>query len=325
VQVRFRYTSGSAPTASNGAWLDDLNLECYAPAATPPDLVLLQGTSMAAPHVAGAAGLLFSLKPSATVSEIRSTLLANTDPIASLTGKTTTGGRLDVARAMDALVPPDTAITSSPDATTTSTAATFQFARADAPSAAATFECRLDGAVSWSPCTSPASYTVVVGAHTFQVRAKSPHGQVDPTPASFAWTVNEPPTVDPGPGDPGPGDPGPTDPGPTGPGPSNPGVTNPGPTNPLPTPSTPKAPAPRRYCVVPKLAGKSLAQARTALTKARCRLGKVTKPKLRRGQRMPALVVKSSTPRAGIRRAVGTKVALTLKPKPKPKPKKKRR
>ena len=60
---------------------------------------------MAAPHVTGAAGLLFSLKPTATVTEVRDALLASVDPVASLAGKTVSGGRLDAAAALDAAGP----------------------------------------------------------------------------------------------------------------------------------------------------------------------------------------------------------------------------
>ena len=103
VKVSFGYNAGSSPTAANGIWLDDLKLTCYAPLSTPPGYEFLQGTSMAAPHVTGAAGLLFSLKPTATVTEVRDALLAGVDAIPSLAGETVTGGRLDVAKAMDSL------------------------------------------------------------------------------------------------------------------------------------------------------------------------------------------------------------------------------
>ena len=58
-------------------------------------------------------------------------------------------------------------------------------------------------------------------------------------------------------------------------------------------------PPPTVDCVVPKLAGKTLAQAKSALTAANCTLGKVTKPKAKKGKKLGPLVVKSSTPAAG--------------------------
>jgi myo-inositol-hexaphosphate 3-phosphohydrolase len=85
--------------------------------------------------------------------------------------------------------PPDTTITSQPANPTTSTSAQFSFT---STSASATFACSLDSAAFVS-CTSPASYTgLSTGAHTFQVRASDQNG-VDPTPASFTWTVDTTP------------------------------------------------------------------------------------------------------------------------------------
>lgn len=101
VEVRFRYTAGLSPTASNGVWIDDVELRCTEPVGEASGYAFLQGTSMAAPHVSGAAALLFSLKPAATVTEVRQALLDSVDPIPSLTGKTATGGRLDAAAAAD--------------------------------------------------------------------------------------------------------------------------------------------------------------------------------------------------------------------------------
>ena len=62
---------------------------------------------------------------------------------------------------------------------------------------------------------------------------------------------------------------------------------------------------------MPKLAGKSLGAAKTALGAAGCKLGKVTSPKVPRGGKAPKLVVKSSTPGPGSRAtgAVGLKLA----------------
>ncbi len=64
------------------------------------------GTSMAAPHVAGAAALMWSLNPALTYRQVIAALLANTDPLPSLAGKTVSGGRLNLALALAAVVPP---------------------------------------------------------------------------------------------------------------------------------------------------------------------------------------------------------------------------
>ena len=106
VGIRFRYTAGSSPTSSSGAWLDDLVFICYAPLETPPGYAFLQGTSMAAPQVSGAAALLFSQRPDASVEEVAYALLSSVDPNPALAGKTTSGGRLDAARALAYLEPP---------------------------------------------------------------------------------------------------------------------------------------------------------------------------------------------------------------------------
>lgn len=83
--------------------------------------------------------------------------------------------------------------------------------------------------------------------------------------------------------------------------------------------STPPPPPPVT-CKVPKLVGKTLAQAKAALRAASCTLGKVTKPRKAKGK----LIVKSSQPGAGAVRAERAKVNLKLGPKPKKKAQKKR-
>ncbi len=59
------------------------------------------GTSMAAPHVAGAAALLWSQYPDATYLEIRERLLKFTDSLPSLKDKTITGGRLNILKSLE--------------------------------------------------------------------------------------------------------------------------------------------------------------------------------------------------------------------------------
>ncbi|MFZ9482469.1 MAG: S8 family serine peptidase, partial [Ilumatobacteraceae bacterium] len=54
------------------------------------------GTSMATPHVSGAVALCASIDPTLSAPKLRDILTAAAAPTASLTGKTVTGGRLDV-------------------------------------------------------------------------------------------------------------------------------------------------------------------------------------------------------------------------------------
>ncbi len=84
-------------------------------------------------------------------------------------------------------VPADTTITGAPPTDTNATGASFSFVASDAgPS----FECKLD-AGAFGACTSPKTYAgLPEGAHTFSVRAVDVAGNVDPTPATHAWTVD---------------------------------------------------------------------------------------------------------------------------------------
>ncbi|MBI3885794.1 MAG: S8 family serine peptidase [Opitutae bacterium] len=58
------------------------------------------GTSMAAPQVAGACALVWAHFPTENYRQIRSRILASTDPLPSLFGRTVTGGRLNLYRAL---------------------------------------------------------------------------------------------------------------------------------------------------------------------------------------------------------------------------------
>ena len=59
------------------------------------------GTSMATPVVSGVAALILSQNPKMPVDELKKKLLASTDPIVALKGKTATGGRINAAKALD--------------------------------------------------------------------------------------------------------------------------------------------------------------------------------------------------------------------------------
>ncbi|MGH9866947.1 MAG: choice-of-anchor D domain-containing protein [Candidatus Polarisedimenticolia bacterium] len=69
----------------------------------------LSGTSMASPHVAGVVALMRAFNPGLPVATLKGAMLATTDPVPSLSGKTVTGGRLNAFRALAFLdsAPPD--------------------------------------------------------------------------------------------------------------------------------------------------------------------------------------------------------------------------
>jgi subtilisin family serine protease len=83
---------------------------------------LASGTSMATPHMSGAAALEWTHYPTATVAQIRAALLNSVDAKSSLTGKTVTGGRLNAYRALGGVpaLPPATQPAALPSAPATS-------------------------------------------------------------------------------------------------------------------------------------------------------------------------------------------------------------
>ncbi len=71
----------------------------------------LSGTSMATPHVSGAAAIIKAQFPTTTVAQLKSRLLNSVDALASLNGITVTGGRLNVFNALEVDTTPPSAIT----------------------------------------------------------------------------------------------------------------------------------------------------------------------------------------------------------------------
>lgn len=71
----------------------------------------LRGTSMASPHVAGTAALLWNYNPALNYLEVKNKLLNLSDPIDDLRGKTLSGGRLNIYNLIDNDAAPPAAVT----------------------------------------------------------------------------------------------------------------------------------------------------------------------------------------------------------------------
>jgi hypothetical protein len=161
------------------------------------------------------------------------------------------------------------------------TNATFAFLGDEA---GVTFRCSLDGA-PYSDCVSPVSYFgLAAGTHGFSVQARDAAGNVS-TAASRAWTIAAPAP------------------------PAPPAGPPPAPQPPPASPPPPRTPVVVVRCVVPKVSGKTLAAARTALKRKKCAVGKVRKAysgRVKKGR----VVAQSVKP--GKRLARGAKVGLVV-------------
>jgi hypothetical protein len=155
------------------------------------------------------------------------------------------------------------------------------------------YRCRYDAAPFGSCAVAPPS-SLGPGSHAFTIEATDRAGNVGVLVRNFR--VASPP--------------------PPGPAPA-PGTTPPAPATTV--DPTPEQPADKPACRVPRLRGLTLTAARTKLTKANCRLGRVTKPpkrilrlRINRGQR---LVVQRQSERAGVKKPNGQKVGVALVPR----------
>lgn len=193
---------------------------------------------------------------------------------------------------------PETSIVAGPGegSETSEPTPTFQFTASEPGS---TFRCAIDAGTP-SACVSPFTLPALAdGGHTFAVRATDAAGNVDPTPASRSFRVSLPVPPPPPPPPPGPPPPPPEPP--------------PPPQPPAAAPPLAIVPfsAPLRRCVVPSLERKRVADARRALHKVNCTLGKVQRAKgTRRSDRTR---VTGQRPKPGTSLPAGAKVDVIVR------------
>jgi subtilisin family serine protease len=106
--VGFQLRSDPLTQANRGLLVAGVTLSAIEPSATATSVE--NGTSMAAPAVAGLAAMLRAYNPAFTFADVVGALKGGARPVAALAGKTTTGGAADAMRSL-AFVNPPTGLT----------------------------------------------------------------------------------------------------------------------------------------------------------------------------------------------------------------------
>ncbi len=187
-QFRFRFIANDSQVF-DGVYIDNVRVVCVAgPPSGTTDYQFFQGTSMATPHVAGLAGLLLSVNPNLTVAQLRNAILNTVDRKASLSGKVSTGGRINARAALISVLPNSTVtvhkagagtgtVTSNPAGIDCRTACNGQFPQGStvnltaAPDFGSVFAGWSGDCVGTGPCTLTQNATVTA---TFNIVPATP-------------------------------------------------------------------------------------------------------------------------------------------------------
>ena len=172
-QFRFRLRTDDS-VRDKGFVIDNVAIDCGA------DYLRASGTSMAAPHVAGAAALLHAHKPALSPFEIRATLVGSADRRPAFRKTTTARGRLNAAAA---LTYTDTQAPRTRVREVVRVGKRRALIKLAANEIVSRFECRLDDGPFERCGNSFKTGALSKGTHVFRARAVDAFGNVDPTPA----------------------------------------------------------------------------------------------------------------------------------------------
>jgi hypothetical protein len=102
--MRYRVMSDSVGQ-DDGAYVDDVSIECLSSDLSAGGFVALSGTSMAAPHVSGVAALVWAQDGALSPVGVKDLLLSSVDVKPSLVDSVASGGRLNAFRALGGELP----------------------------------------------------------------------------------------------------------------------------------------------------------------------------------------------------------------------------
>ena len=102
--VRYRFTS-DVSNVYDGWYVDDVKVTAWSSNTADSGYQFMNGTSMAAPHVAGLAALIKAYNRTLTNLQLKSAIEDNVDTVASLSGKVTTGGRINAYNSLNNIAP----------------------------------------------------------------------------------------------------------------------------------------------------------------------------------------------------------------------------
>ena len=96
----FRIDSDPFSDERDGVYIDNIRMTSQVISIELYTYASFYGTSMAAPHVSGVAGLLLAINPDLTNLQLKDIILNTVDPVAGLSGLVLTGGRMNAYAAL---------------------------------------------------------------------------------------------------------------------------------------------------------------------------------------------------------------------------------